>query len=108
MQAEVIALPAVQKRGQRVYLQRSELSQILNVYGRQVADGAWRDYALDFEKDFACFSAFRRTSEAPLYRIVKEPGLRNRQGMWRIVGMDGRVLKRGRDLAALLTFFDKG
>ena len=86
---------------------RPELNQILNVYGRMVAAGEWRDYAIDHLRDQAVFSIFRRASEMPLYRIIKEPALSQQQGAWRVIGMDGQVLKRGRRLDQLLRFFDR-
>ena len=90
-----------------VYFNRLELTKILNVYGRMVSGGNWRDYAIDHLRDEAIFSVFRRTSEMPLYRIIKEPALAREQGMWRIMGMDGQILKRGRDLEQLLKYFDR-
>ena len=77
-----------------------ELQAILNVYGRQVAAGHWRDYALDFLKDRALFSIYRRNSERPLFIIEKNPRLR--QGQFLVTGQDGRTLKRGHDLDAVL------
>ncbi len=90
-----------------VYFMRPELNQILNVYGRMVAAGEWRDYAIDHLRDQAVFSIFRRASEMPLYRIIKEPALSTQQGAWRVMGMDGQVLKRGRKLDQLLRYFDR-
>ncbi len=90
-----------------VYFMRPELNQILNVYGRMVAAGEWRDYAIDHLRDQAVFSIFRRASEMPLYRIIKEPALSTQQGAWRIMGMDGQVLKRGKKLDQLLRYFDR-
>lgn len=90
-----------------VYFIRPELTKILNVYGRMVSSGNWRDYAIDHLRNEAIFSVFRRTSEMPLYRIIKEPALAREQGMWRIMGMDGQILKRGRDLDHLLRYFDR-
>ena len=72
-----------------------------------VAAGKWRDYAIDHLRDEAIFSIFRRASEMPLYRVVKQPALSAQQGMWRIMGMDGQVLKRGKDLGQLLKYFDR-
>ena len=86
---------------------RTELSQILTVYGRMVAAGEWRDYAIDHLRDAALFSVFRRTAESPLYRIEKRPKLAQRQGAYAVIGQDGRVLKRGRELSTVLKFFDK-
>ena len=91
----------------RVVFDRSELGQILSVYGRFVAAGEWRDYAMSFLRDAAIFSIFRRATEHPLYRIEKHPRLRNAQGIYAVIGMDGRILKRGHDLALVLRVFDK-
>jgi len=81
---------------------RLELMRILDLYGRMVAAGHWKDYAIDFGKDAATFSAFRRAAERPEVRIEKRPALRQRQGMWALVGEAGAVLKRGHDLAGVL------
>ena len=81
---------------------REELSRILDLYGRMVAAGHWRDYAMNFERDLASFSAFRRTAERPEYRIEKRPSLRNRQGMWALIGEAGQLLKRGQELGLVL------
>lgn len=81
---------------------RSELSTILRLYGRKVAEGEWRDYAMDFLRDRALFSVYRRASERPLYVIEKNPRLRNRQGQYMVVAQDGRVLKRGHELGKVL------
>jgi hypothetical protein len=67
-----------------------------------VAAGNWRDYAIDLGRDMAVFSAFRRTAERPEYRIVKNPALRNKQGLWALIGEGGAVLKRGHELAPVL------
>jgi len=90
-----------------IYLIRPELTKILNVYGKMVSAGEWHDYAIDTLEGFAVFSVFRRASEMPLYRIIKEPALAYKQGMWRLTGMDGRILKRGKQLDLLLRYFDR-
>jgi Protein of unknown function (DUF2794) len=81
---------------------RAELTRILDLYGRMVAAGHWRDYAIEMHREFASFSAFRRATERPEYRIEKRPALRGRQGMWALIGEAGIVLKRGHELAAIL------
>ena len=91
----------------RVSFDRRELNTLLNLYGRRVAEGEWRDYAIDFHKDRAIFSVFRRTSEAPLYRIEKQPRLERRQGAWSVVSAAGLILKRGNDLSRVLAVIDK-
>lgn len=91
----------------RVAFDRAELGLILGVYGRMVAAGEWRDYAMSFLRDRAVFSVFRRASEHPLYRIEKHPALRLRQGMYAVLGMDGQILKRGHDLATVLRVLER-
>lgn len=91
----------------RVTFSRPELDQILNVYGFFVASGDWKDYAIDHLKDRAVFSVFRRASEAPLYRIEKDPRAARKQGAWSVVAMDGRIMKRGQELSSVLKVFDR-
>ena len=79
-----------------------ELRAILNLYGRKVADGEWRDYAMDFLRERALFSIYKRASERPLYVIEKNPRLRNKQGQYLVLSQEGRVLKRGHDLETVL------
>jgi hypothetical protein len=86
---------------------RKELSVILGLYGRMVAAGLWRDYGISMLRDAAIFSVFRHTAEHPLYRIEKRPRLAGRQGMYSVVGMDGRILKRGSDLAQVLRVLER-
>jgi len=81
---------------------RLELARILDLYGRMVSAGLWRDYAIDLGREAACFSAFRRSAERPEYRIEKRPALRHRQGMWALIGEGGAILKRGADLGPVL------
>ena len=86
----------------QVGFERAELARILDLYGRMVAAGQWRDYAMDFDRDAASFAAFRRTAERPSARIEKRPALRSKQGMWALYGEAGQMLKRGHELAGVL------
>jgi hypothetical protein len=90
-----------------VAFDRRELGVVLGLYGRMVAAGEWRDYGISHLKDVAVFSVFRRTAEQPLYRIEKRPKLRQRQGMYAVIGMDGQVLKRGHDLKTVLRVLER-
>ena len=81
---------------------------LLNVYGRKVASGEWRDYAMDMLKDRAVFSIYRRTSEQPQFIIEKNPKLRNRQGQYTVINAQGRVLRRGHDLSKVLRVLEPG
>jgi hypothetical protein len=91
----------------QISFDRAELSCILAVYGRMVAAGEWRDYALDLLEEVAAFSIFRRTSEVPLYRVEKRPSLRARQGQYAVIAAGGLVMKRGHELGQVLKVFDK-
>lgn len=103
--ASVIAFPGRQPL--QVGFERLELQRILDLYGRMVAAGLWRDYAMDFTKEAANFSAFRRSSERPQARVEKRPSLRGKQGMWTLFGEAGQVLKRGHELAGVLSLLER-
>jgi hypothetical protein len=106
----LLALAAIdtQKGSQAlVAFSRQELNEILQVYGRKVAAGEWRDYAIDHRRDEAVFSIFRRTTEMPLYRIVKQPRLARRQGAYSLVAATGLILKRGNQLTNVLRVLEK-
>jgi hypothetical protein len=90
-----------------IYFDRREIAELLRVYGRKVSAGEWRDYALDFGREKAVFSVFRRASEVPLYCIEKCPRLARRQGAYSVVTATGLVMKRGHDLARVLAVLDR-
>ena len=92
---------------QRVSFHRTELGPILGLYGQMVATGEWRDYAMSFLRDVAVFSIFRHAAEHPIYRIEKRPKLKDRQGMYSVIAMDGRILKRGHDLKTVLRVLER-
>ena len=101
MSAVVTPFPGM-VRPIQVGFDREELQRILDLYGRMVAGGEWRDYAMDFTRDAATFSAYRRAAEHPQARIEKRPALRAKQGMWTLFGEGSQVLKRGHELAGVL------
>ncbi|VFU10690.1 DUF2794 domain-containing protein [Methylocella tundrae] len=90
-----------------VSFDRFELREILNLYGRKVAEGEWRDYAVDFTPQKAVFSIYRRASECALFRIEKTPKLAKKQGAYSVVATTGLVLKRGHDLRRVIAILDK-
>jgi hypothetical protein len=90
-----------------VTFSRNELNRILNLYGRMVADGEWRDYAIDFLKDRAVFSIFRRASEVPIYRIEKDLRLARKQGAYSVIAASGQILRRGHELDRVLLVIDR-
>ena len=94
--------------GPQVTFDRRELSRIFGLYGRMVDAGEWIDYAIDFLKDRAVFSVFRRSSEVPIYRIEKNPKLERRQGAYSVVSATGHIVRRGHELERVLRVLDKG
>ena len=102
MSAVVTPFPGGAIKGSQVGFDREELQRILELYGRMVASGEWRDYAMDFTRDAATFSAYRRAAEHPQARIEKRPALRAKQGLWTLYGEGGQVLKRGHELPGVL------
>jgi hypothetical protein len=98
----VTPFPLGTVRAGQIAFDRLELTRILDLYGRMVAAGHWRDYAIDLGQDAATFAAFRRSAERPEVRIEKRPALRLKQGMWALVGEHGAVLKRGHELGPVL------
>ncbi|MFN3764576.1 MAG: DUF2794 domain-containing protein [Aliihoeflea sp.] len=108
--ASAILIPLHEVRRERMELpitfHRLELDMILRLYGRMVAAGEWRDYAIDHLKDRALFSVFRRTSETPLFQIIKTPALARKQGAFSVVGANGVILKRGHELQRVLAVFN--
>ena len=102
MTSNVTPFPTYPARYAQIGFDRLELQRILDLYGRMVAAGEWRDYAMDFHRDAASFCAFRRAAERPQARIEKRPALRGKQGMWTLFGEGGQTLKRGHELAGVL------
>jgi len=109
--SQIVPFPSGSNRPSKgpsqVAFDRQELSAILNVYGQMVSKGDWKDYAMDFLRDKAVFSIYRRASEHALYRIEKVPALRKKQGQFAVIAPGGLVLKRGHDLQTVLKIFDK-
>jgi len=102
-----VANPSAVPLPNRVTFSRFELHRILNLYGRMVADGEWRDYTIDFLKERAVFSVFRRSSEVPIYRIEKDPRLLRKQGMYSVISATGLILRRGHELDRVLLAIDR-
>jgi hypothetical protein len=100
-------VPFPSRAPEQVGFDRLELTRILDLYGRMVAAGHWRDYAVRFDRDAAVFAAFRRAAERPEIRIEKRPALRARQGIWALIGEGGVVLKRGHELGPVLALVER-
>jgi len=112
MVSNIVTLPtpimsSQQHKPSQVAFDRKELAAILGLYGQMVSNGDWKDYAMDFLKDKAVFSVYRKASEHALYAIEKTPALRNKQGQFSVIAPGGLILKRGHELKTVLRVFDK-
>ncbi len=90
-----------------IFFERREFEAILNIYGKMVASGHWKDYAVSGTRDTATFAVFRKTSERPIFRITKNPSLRHKQGAFAILGSQDQIIKRGQELDQVLKYFEK-
>ncbi len=97
-----VVTPFPEAGATQVAFDRQELTRILDLYGRMVAAGHWKDYAIHLGRDVATFSAFRRATERPEFRIEKRPALRHRQGQWILYGEHGAIIRRGHELGPML------
>ena len=74
---DIVPFPATSgkpsKGPSQVAFDRRELGQILNVYGQMVSKGDWKDYAMDFMRDRAVFSIYRKPDR-------ESPGLAQQAG----------------------------
>jgi hypothetical protein len=95
------------KPARTIFFERAEFDTILGLYGRGLAAGTWRDYAIDMDDGRVAFSIYRRASEQPMFRIIKEPALQSRQGQWLLAGSAGQTLKRGRELSGVLDVLER-
>ena len=98
----VTSFPHPRDRRPITAFDRIELRRLLDLYGRMVAAGHWRDYAMHFDIDVASFAAFRRSADRPEIWIQKRPELHAKQGAFSLVSEHGAVLKRGHDLSLVL------
>ena len=103
----ITRFPVPNSHVNQIGFERTEIEKILRLYGRMVAAGYWRDYAMNMGRDAAIFAAFRRSSEKPQMQLEKRPANRNRQGMWTLKGEHGQVLKRGHDLSNVLALLER-
>jgi hypothetical protein len=99
--------PSSASASQRIWFDRRELVLILRIYGRLVADGECKDYAIGAFRDHAVFCMHRRASEEPTWTVEKRPELARRQGAFSVINATGQILKRGHDLAQVLRVFEK-
>jgi Ni,Fe-hydrogenase maturation factor len=80
--------------------------KLMNVYSRQVASGAWKDYAIDHLDGMAMFSIFRSTHETPLFTVIKLGSEHKNAGQY-IALHSGERIKQSSELANVLESVEK-
>ncbi len=90
----------------KVVFDRREMSAILDIYGRLVMAGQAKDYGIGMYAKEAVFAIYRRHAEKPTWAVIKTPALARAQGEYSVLGHQGQILKRGRDLHQVLSVFE--
>ncbi len=90
-------------RGQRVFFNRHELRQLLDLYSRRVSSGEWKDYAIDQHGPMAVFSVFRHSFDQPAYAIAKRT---NGRACDFLILRGRHTLKRGKTIGEALDFLE--
>ena len=72
---------------------KNELNLILSIYGRNVAQGIWKDYAIDHAKDFAIFSIYRNTFEKVFLSIKKNSSKFKKQRKFALYDANQKKIK---------------
>ncbi len=100
--------------GRGIFFEREEWRRLVDLYGRMVAAGEWRDYRLERGRDEVSFLVYRGARELPAYRLVKTRAGRRGGGgvsggrpLFLLVGMDNRIIRRGERLASILAHFER-
>ena len=87
---------------QKIAFNKKELGKILNIYGRMVAIGEWKDYGISILKNLSVFSIYKHNTEFPIYMVKKNMIRTDKRVIFSVVAMDGQILKKGYDLSSVL------
>lgn len=85
-----------------VAFQRPEIKILMDIYGKMVSSGLWKDYAMDHGPKLAYFSIFKKSGDNAIYMVEKDPKKSSKQGTYALKDQTGHVLKRGNDLRLVL------
>jgi hypothetical protein len=102
--AKLYRLTEISPSNRATFFDRNELSQLLSLYSRQVANGQWRDYAIDQQGGSTVFSVFRHTHDAPVFRIAKRSA-RSAKDRAYVVSSGAETLIQAETMAEALSVF---
>ena len=60
------------KEKERVRFSKNDLNSIISIYSKNVSSGIWKDYSINFERNYAEFSIYKHTNTSPEFSIVKD------------------------------------
>ena len=87
---------------QKYFFEKEELKIILDLYGKMVSRGSWKDYGLSISSKQVGFSVFKNAAENALYKICKNFKPKNENLKYLIIDTNGKILKNSYDLNNLL------
>ncbi len=87
---------------QKYFFEKEELKIILDLYGKMVSKGSWKDYGLSISSKQVGFSVFKNAAENALYKICKNFKPKNKNLKYLIIDTNGKILKNSCDLNSLL------
>ena len=87
---------------QKYFFEKEELKIILDLYGKMVSKGSWKDYGLSISSKQVGFSVFKNAAENALYKICKNFKPKNKNLKYLIIDTNGKILKNSYNLNNLL------
>jgi len=91
----------------QTFFNKTELNQILSIYGKKVSEGKWKDYAIDHLESSAIFSFFRNTFESASLKIIKHKRISKSKLKYHLVSSSGSDIKRSNELDLIINYLNK-
>ena len=92
----------VRNTNNEIFFVKKELQTILNLYGKMVSNGSWKDYGVSIGPKEISFDIYQRASEKPIYRILKNLKPKNYNKKFYIKDKHGQVLEKSNNLLRLI------
>ena len=89
-------------KGKNYFFEKYELKIILDLYGKMVSEGSWKDYGLNISSKQVGFSVFKNSAESAMYKICKNFKPLNKNLKYLIIDSRETILKNSYNLKILL------
>ena len=89
-------------RDKEIFFIKKELQTILNLYGKMVSNGTWKDYGVSIGPKEISFDIYQRASEKPIYTILKNLKPKNSDEKFCIKDKHGSILEKSSNLLNLI------